>query len=97
MLALFILGSVLGIGIYIPFLLDRSTIQTQMHAKCIQYNLKTIVDAFILATILRHFYVIIIVLPLFISRDIALKWMGVLILLAAIATYLFYSYAFNSV
>ena len=94
---LFILDAVLGIGIVIPFLLDPRTVQTHMHANCIQYNSKTIVDAFIFAPILRHFYVIIIVLPLLISRDLALKWMGVPILLVLIATYLFYSHAFNSV
>ena len=97
MLAFFIIGAILGLIIYLPFLFNPETVQTQMHANCIQYNLTTIVDAFVGAPFFRHFYVIIIVLPLLVSRDVAIKWMGVLIFISVVATYLFYSYAFNSV
>lgn len=97
MLAIFIFGTILGLIIYIPFLINPDTIQTQMHANCVQYNLTSVIDSFIFAPFLRHFYVIVIVLPFIISKDIALKWMGILIFISVVITYLFYSYAFNSV
>ena len=97
MLALFIIGALLGLAIYLPYLFNPGTVETNMHANCIQYNLSTIKHAFLTAPIFRQVYVVIIILPLLISRDIALKQMGVLIFLSVVVTYLFYSYAFNSV
>ena len=45
----------------------------------------------------NNMYIAIIIVPLLISKDLAMKIFGILILISVITTYLFYSYAFNSV
>ncbi|TNF69006.1 MAG: hypothetical protein EP298_04585 [Gammaproteobacteria bacterium] len=92
-----IVGALLGLIAFIPYLINEHMVQTNMCASSIQYSYTTIYDALLGTSIPKYMYIAIIIIPLLISRDIAMKIFGLLILLSVIATYLFYSYAFNSV
>ena len=96
-LFLAVVGCILGVVSYIPFLLNPESIQVALCASSIQYSYQTVLDALIGTNIGKYVYIAIIILPLWICRDWAVKIMGVLVLLSVIASYLFYSYAFNSV
>ena len=97
MLLITIIGAVLGLISYLPMLMNAYSIQTHMCANSIQYNTHTILDALINTHVGKYIYIGIIILPALISRDWAVKLFGGLIFLSVLATYLFYSYAFNSV
>ena len=97
MLLITIIGTILGLVSYIPIAMNAYSIQTHMCANSIQYNTHTILDALINTHIGKYAYIGIIILPALISRDWAVKLFGVLIFFSVLATYLFYSYAFNSV
>ncbi len=92
-----VVGFGLGLAGFIPFLYDGNMVQTNMCANSIQYNYQTIYDGLVGTSIPKYMYIAIIILPLLISRDWALKILGGLIFLSVVATFLFYSYAFNSV
>ena len=90
-------GCFLGVIAFLPFLLNPHSVQTQMCANSIQYSVHTILDALLGTSLPKYLYIAVIIIPLWISRDWAIKLFGVLILISVIVTYLFYSYAFNSV
>ena len=90
-------GFIIGLGGFIPYLLHKQMIQTNMCANSIQYNYTTIYHALLGTSIPKYLYIAIIIIPLLISRDWAIKIFGILILISVIFTYIAYSYAFNSV
>lgn len=92
-----IVGAVIGIAGFIPYLTNDHLVQTNMCANSIQYNYSTIYHALLGTSIPKYMYIAIIIIPLLISKDYAMKWFGILILISVITTYVFYSYAFNSV
>ena len=92
-----IIGTILGLCAFIPSLIDPNSVQTQMCARSIQYSAHTFLNAILGTSIPKYIYIAVIIIPLWISRDWAIKLFGTLILVSVIVTYLFYSYAFNSV
>jgi hypothetical protein len=96
-LAFAIAGLVIALLGFIHYLFDTQMVQAHMHANSIQYSYTTIYDAFVGTSIPKYMYIAIIIVPLWISRDIAIKTFGCLILISVIASYVFYSYAFDSV
>ncbi|MDC0535930.1 hypothetical protein OAO18_09005 [Francisellaceae bacterium] len=96
-LAFAITGATIGIVGFIPYLLNDHSVQTNMCASSIQYNYTTIYHALLGTSIPKYMYIAIIIVPLLISRDLAMKIFGLLILVSVVATYVLYSYAFNSV
>jgi hypothetical protein len=92
-----VLGTVLGLIFFIPFLFNAHLVQTRMCARSIQYSTTTILHAILGTSLPKYLYIAIIILPLWISRDWAIKLFGLLILASVIVTYVLYSYAFNSV
>lgn len=92
-----IAGIVLGVLAFFPFLTTPDAVQTHMCARSIQYNIHTVLGALLGTSVGRYIYIAIIIIPLWISRDWAIKIFGFLILGSVTISYLFYSYAFNSV
>jgi hypothetical protein len=92
-----IVGIVVGLVGFVSFLFKGNQIQTSMCANSLDYSIHTVWHALIGTSAPKYVYITIIVLPLFISRDWAIKVFGALILVSVIITYLFFSYAFNSV
>lgn len=90
-------GAIMGILFFVPLLANPHLVQTQMCARSIQYSFSTVMDAVLGTSIPKYLYIAIVILPLWISRDWAIKLFGLLILISVVITYLFYSYAFNSV
>ena len=90
-------GTISGILFFIPILMHPHAVQAEMCANSLQYSFNTIEHALYSTTIYRWLYVVLIVIPLLISRDHAVKVFGVLIAISVALTYVFYSYAFNSV
>lgn len=90
-------GTVSGVLFFIPILMNPHAVQAKMCANSLQYSFSTIEHALYNTSIYRWLYVVLIVLPLLISRDNAVKILGVLIAISVALTYAFYSYAFNSV
>jgi len=92
-----LLGFGIGLGGFIPYLVNDHSVQTNMCANSIQYSYDTVYNALLGTSIPKYMYIAIIVIPLLISKDWALKLYGILIFVCVIITYAFYSYAFNSV
>jgi len=92
-----IVGTILGLLAFIPFATNPNSVQTQMCANSIQYHVHTVLDAVIGTRWPKYVYIAVIILPLWISRDWAIKLLGLLIFISVIVTYWLYSYAFNSV
>ena len=92
-----LVGFIVGLIGFVSFLFDGNHIQTNMCASSLDYSIHTVWDALLGTSAPKYVYIAIIILPLWISRDWAIKVFGALILVSVIITYLFYSYAFNSV
>jgi len=92
-----IVGTIMGLIFFVPFLFDPHLVQTNMCANSIQYSASSFLHAILGTSLPKYLYIAVIIIPLWISRDWAIKIFGVLILVSVIATYLFYNYAFNSV
>lgn len=92
-----VIGTVLGLLAFIPSLINPHSVQVHMCARSIQYDFYTVISAIIGTSWARYIYIAVIILPLWISRNWAIKLLGTLILISVIVTYWLYSYAFNSV
>ena len=92
-----IVGGVLGLLFFLPMILHPDMVQTKMCANSLQYSGNSILSAIVTTSVAKWIYIVIIIVPLLIARDIAVKILGVLIFISVMATYAFYSYAFNSV
>lgn len=92
-----IVGIIIGLIGFISFLYKGNHVQTNMCANSLDYSVHSVWNALIGTSAPKYVYIAIIILPLWISKDWAIKIFGVLILISVVITYLFYSYAFNSV
>jgi hypothetical protein len=92
-----VIGFVMGLLFFIPFLSNSHLVQTHMCANSIRYSTSSVLQAILGTSLPKYLYIAVIIIPLWLSRDWAVKIFGWLILVSVVATYLFYSYAFNSV
>ena len=92
-----IIGIVVGLVGFVSFLHQGYHIQTKMCAHSLDYSVNSVWNSLVGTSAPKYVYIAIIILPLWISRDWAIKVFGGLILISVIITFLFYSYAFNSV
>jgi hypothetical protein len=86
-----------GVLLYFPLLLDESFWKIKVVGGSIYYAVRFIFDDLVPKNFSFVVYAIIILVPLFISSNRRVKFLGGQIFLAAIITYLFFSYAFSSV
>ena len=92
-----VVGIIIGLVGFISFLYKGNHVQTNMCANSLDYSVHSVWNALIGTSAPKYVYIAIIIFPLWISKDWAIKVFGLLILISVIITYLFYSYAFNSV
>ncbi|AFY68625.1 hypothetical protein Pse7367_0312 [Thalassoporum mexicanum PCC 7367] len=97
LLAFTIAGFLYGGLLYLPLLFDQSSLMLEIANGSIHYATEYIFNPYVPKDFSFWVYGAIILLPLFISSRPNINWLGGLIFVAAIGTYLLYSYAFISV
>ena len=91
------LGFVFGLGLFVPVALSPDELLVTVRGHSIHYALNTIYDDFLPFSVVTFIYATIILSPLLFSTDRYQKIFGLLILVAGIATWLFYELVFISV
>ena len=94
LIAILILGLILGVSIYAPVLWDSSASQVQVikHSLCYQSRNLLFSDE-----IQAGIYLLLLLLSLFVSSHKGLKYWGLLLTLSFMVSYYFFYYVFTSV
>ena len=92
-----LVGLVYGALLYLPLLSDESLLNIKIVNGSMYYAVEFIFDDLISLNSRFVIYAMIILVPLFISSNRRVNFLGWEILLAAMITYLWFSYAFSSV
>jgi hypothetical protein len=92
-----VMGILFGASLYLPFLFSPERFAPIVNQGSIDYQTQLIYDPFIPRSVARLMYLLIVVVPLWLSPSRELKIYGCAIPLALIITAWFYNYAFISV
>lgn len=95
--AILILGMAVGIGLWLPLLLDPGLIRPAVVEGSIAYNTTLVAQDWISLEVGSTIYAAIITVPLLLSRSAGLRWFAALIVLAFLVTHAFYPFALTSV
>jgi hypothetical protein len=90
-------GLVFGACLYYPLLIHSSLLQIQVIDNSIYYKTKFFFEDFVPPNFSWMAYILIILIPLFISSNRSFNFLGGLVFMAAIFSYVVFSYAFISV
>ena len=91
------LGAVHGAMIYVPLWFHPDWLVVELVKHSIAYRLTFFYDDVIPVDILRGLYALTVLLPLLLSSDRTIRLFGVFVVIYAVISALFFSYAFISV
>lgn len=97
LLSMTLLGALFGISLYGPFLFSPDTFSVTAVQGSIVYQTQIIYDRLFPRAVSRLIYLLLIVVPLWLSPLIQLRVMGGFLALSLVVAYWFYNYAFVSV
>jgi hypothetical protein len=91
------LGGLVGAYMYVPLLIDSSWITTAIVNQAIDYDLVFVFDAYISQRAMSGLYGAVILLPLLLSSDRYHQWLGSMMFISAVATWVIFDWVFISV